>query len=668
MSPTSSTGDWPLYAQAAWRHRLDVPPVAMHAAPDDSYLLVADVFGAVRSLDTASGQLRWERSFGMHSIHDVRATLAGAVVLLEEGRLVRLDSSTGATQWEAQVGALRSGFDATAEGGLVALSGAVHEIQGDEVRVGSEVTLWDKDGKPAGSTRLAHPVSRLRFTSSKGDLVCISPEGHVSFLKDGKVGRETQLGSSLQGLVTCLDGSLILTPAGTDGIHVLSATMHSLGVLEVSGPVEDVDVSEDGSSILVKERDGLIYLMDGRFRVRWRGRMERPLLRVDLAGDGSFAYAAEVTGDIHRFDFQAADSRRASLDVPPEAPTLSAALSFELEGSPVRQGLGRLGWLGDGAIAVLARPSQLLLCQPGQPKGRLVTLPFAAAHATPDPRSGRLALWSGRRLALATTGGALREVEGRAFSAVAFCTNGDLAVGSTSGQLRRLSASLEERWTARVGSAVLGVLPCASEDFLVVLCADGSLVKVDEQGRVVTTKELVASVLAQPDLVGDGEALEGAGAPRTDAGFWDRFGRTLAIRATPLGPLVFHGMGRVIQLDEGLSVLREAHLGLELADLRPAGDCYLAVGASGAALVLDPGLQPRGSFTLGSIGARPASRGSQTVIFDATEEAALLRSLDGAILRQAELYPAPRALAVSPDGARGATLLDTRLLVFDLDG
>ena len=29
----------------SWRFRLDVPPVSMHAAPDDSFLLVADVFG-----------------------------------------------------------------------------------------------------------------------------------------------------------------------------------------------------------------------------------------------------------------------------------------------------------------------------------------------------------------------------------------------------------------------------------------------------------------------------------------------------------------------------------------------------------------------------------------------------------------------------------------------
>lgn len=666
MSPTSMTGAWPLSAQLAWRYRLDVPPVAMHAAPDDSYLLVADVFGAVRCLDTSTGELRWERTFGMQSIHDVRATLAGAVVLLEDGKLLRLDASSGADQWKAEVGALRSGFDATADGRLVALSGAVHEVAGDEVKIGSEVTLWDGEGKSAGSVRLAHPVTRLRFTSERGDLVCTSPEGHVSFLKDGKLGRETQLGSSLQGLVTCLDGSLILTPAGTDGIHVLSANMQSLGVLEVSGPVEDVDVSEDGSSILVKERDGLIYLMDGRFRVKWRGRMERPVLRVDLAGNGAFAYAAEVTGEIQRFDFQAVEHSTAPVDVSAEAPTLPAPEAFELEGAQVRQGLGRLAYLGEGALAALARPSQLLLCRSGEGQATLLKLPFAAAHVTPDPAAGRAALWSGRRLVLVSKEGTLTEVEGRDFSAVAFCPGGEIAVGTTAGQVRRLSASLSERWSARVGSAVLAVMTSSGDNSLLVLCSDGSLAKVDGEGHVVATRELAASVVAQPDVVGDGDDLEGSDAPRSDGDFWERHGHTFALRSSPLGPLAFHGMGRVIQLDPSLDVLRESHLGLELSDLRPLGDGYLAIEASGTAVVLGPDFGLKHRFSLGTLQARPALAGGQARIFDATEENALLRDPDGTVRAKADLYPAPRAVAVSPDGKRGAALLDTRLLTFDL--
>jgi hypothetical protein len=52
-----------------------------------------------------------------------------------------------------------------------------------------------------------------------------------------------------------------------------------------------VDVSEDGSRVLVKERDGLVYLLDARFAPTWRGRMDRPVLRMDLAADGrSYVY------------------------------------------------------------------------------------------------------------------------------------------------------------------------------------------------------------------------------------------------------------------------------------------------------------------------------------------------------------------------------------------
>ena len=82
MSPDSSIGTWAVDASVSWRFRLDVPPVSMHAAPDDSFLLVADVFGTVRCLDTGSGEVRWERTFGMNNVHSVRATLGGCCTVL----------------------------------------------------------------------------------------------------------------------------------------------------------------------------------------------------------------------------------------------------------------------------------------------------------------------------------------------------------------------------------------------------------------------------------------------------------------------------------------------------------------------------------------------------------------------------------------------------------
>lgn len=667
MSPISSAGAWALDARVTWRHRLDVPPVAMHAAPDDSFVLVADVFGTVRCLATDTGKVLWTRSYGMHSIHDVRATLAGAVVLLEEGRLLRLDQASGTEQWEAQVGALRSAFDATADGQLVALSCAVHEVNDGEVSIGAEVTLWDGEGKAAGSIRLDHGVTRLRFTSERGDLVCVSSEGHVSFLKDGKIARETQLGSTLQGLVTCLDGSLILTSAGTDGIHVLSASMQSLGVLDVCGPVEDVDVSEDGSSILVKERDGLIYLLDGRFRIRWRGRMDRPVLRVDLAGNGSFAYSAETTGEIQRFDFHPVELPAVKVEVPEETRALPEAAAFELQGPTVRPGLGRLAHLGGGDLVVLPRPDVAVICRREGRQVTLLSLPFAVSHATPDPARGRVALWSSGQLQVVSPQGSVLDVGGRAFSALAF-SGDDLAVGTQEGHLRRLDGAGKERWNVRVGAAVLAVQACNSEDHLLALLADGSLVKVDGSGTVLANLEMGASVVAQPDVEGDGEALRGADGPKTGEVFWERYGRTFGLRMAPLGPLVFHGMGRILQLDPSLSVLSECHLKGEIRDVHPLGDGYLVLEAHRSAAVLDGSLKLLHRFPLGGVWAHAALGANGPVVFDADEEAVLLRGVDGTVLARTEVYPAPRAVTVSPEGNQGAALLDSRLLIFDLTG
>jgi len=667
MTPTSSIGNWAVDARVAWRYRLDVPPVAMHAAPDDSYLLVADVFGTVRSLDPGSGEVQWEQTYGMQNVHDVRATLGGAAILLEEGRLLRLDAQ-GKTRWEAQVGALRSGFDATADGSLMALSAAVHEVVDDTVRIGSEVSLWSGDGRPVGTLRLSRATTRLRFTSTGGDLVCSSPEGHVTFLKGKAVAREADLGSAVDGLVSCLDGSLILMPAGTDGIHVLSAAMQSLGVLDVGGPVEDVDVSEDGSAILVKERDGLIYLLDGRFHLKWRGRMERPVLRVDLAGDGSFAYAAESSGEVIRFDFQPQDYEPPKVALPEDAATAEPAAQWELPGVSVRAGLGRLAFLGTaGDIAVMPRPSQLMICRPGQASPQVHKLSTSAAHATADPYRGRLALWSANRAVLLDVQGATREIDAVALTALVFCPSGDLALGTATGVLRRLSTDGEERFKVRVGAGVLAVAQSVDETLL-VLCADGSLVKVDPLGEIVATHDFSRSVVASPDVEGSEEAegLQGTAEPLADVDFWDKFARTFLLRSTPQGPVLAHGRGRILRLDGQLNVTAETHLEQELAGVEPLGDGLLAVEASGMATALDASLQQTARMPLGSRMVRVGTGAKGPVLFDADNERVWIRSPDGAVLTQASVYPEPRALAVRADGTQGAVLLDTRLLVFGL--
>ena len=662
MSPDSSNGAWAVDESVSWRFRLDVPPVSMHAAPDDSFLLVADVFGTVRCLETASGEVRWERTFGMNNVHSVRATLDGTgTVLLEEGRLIRLNKD-GEDVWEASVGALRSAFDVSADGGLVALSAAVHEITDGEVKIGSKVTLYGEQGKWIEDVTLDHAVTRMRFTSERGDLVCTSPEGYVSFLKDRKLAKQTSLGSAVDGLVSCLDGSLILMPAGGDGIHVLSAAMQSLGVLEVSGTVEDIDVSEDGSTILVKERDGLIYLLDGHFRLRWRGRVQRPVLRVDLASDGSHAFIAESTGQVVRMDFEPAEGAR------PEAPAdtdgakeMKPVSEVELGGVPLRSGLGRVTCAGD-AVAVLPRPTQLLLVGDGASEPAKTELDFHAAHATSDANSPRLALWSNRRLSL-VDGEGQSAVSEQSVAAVTFCENGDLVVGTASGELHRYHSAGERRWSVRVGAGVIGAAQAPDGGPVVVLCADGCVSVVNTEGVIDATRELSAPAIAHPDMVA--ESAEGE-TPAGKQDFWSHYGRAYQLVMSRLGPVLYHGGGRVLLLDLRGAVAQEAHLGAELTAVHALGDQLLAVEASGQAVVLDGDLTLKNRFALSSRNALPAQLADAPVVLDHNDESVLLRDLEGNVIAYHAVYPPPRALAVSADGARAAVVLDTKLLVFDL--
>jgi len=662
MSPDSSNGAWAVDASVSWRFRLDVPPVSMHAAPDDSFLLVADVFGTVRCLETASGDVRWERTFGMNNVHSVRATLNGAgTVLLEEGRLIRLDQA-GEDVWEASVGALRSAFDVSADGGLVALSAAVHEITDGEVKIGSKVTLYGDGGQRLEDVALDHAVTRIRFTSDRGDLVCTSPEGYVSFLKDRKLAKQTNLGSALDGLVSCLDGSLILMPAGGDGIHVLSAAMQSLGVLEVSGTVEDVDVSEDGSSILVKERDGLIYLLDGHFQLRWRGRVRRPVLRVDLASDGSHAFIAESTGQVVRMEFEPTEGAVAQADADTNSSrSLEPLAEVELGGVPLRSGLGRSTCAGT-AVAVLPRPTQLLLVRDGATEPMETALDFHAAHATPDATSQRLALWSNRRLTL-IDGESQSPVSEQSVSAVAFCEGGDLVVGTASGEVHRYATAGNRRWSVRVGAGVIGAAQAPNEGPVVVLCADGCVSVVGTDGMVLATRELSAPTIAHPDVVAE---ATGGDVAIDEQDFWSHYGRAYQLVMSRLGPVLYHGGGRVLLIDLKCEVVQETHLGAELKAVHPMGDKLLVVEASGEAQVLAADLTVEAQFALSSSDALAAHLSGAPAVLDHSDESVLLRDLEGRIVAHHDVYPPPRALAVSSDGARAAVVLDTKLLVFDL--
>jgi len=663
---------WALAAREAWRYQLEVPPAALHAAPDDSYLLVGDVLGRVRCLDPGTGEVRWEREVGLENVKDLRATLAGPTVLLQDGRLQRLDFD-GNEVWEVQVGPLRAGFDATADGSRVAVSAPVHEVDEGEVRVGAEIALWDGDGHRVQVLRVDRTVGRIRFASEAGDLVTASAGGVLGYYAPSlAVKGEALLGSTPEGLVSCLDGSLILVPAGGDGVHVLTAAGKPVGVLPVAGVVEDVDVSENGTAILIKERDGLITLLDGGFRPRWQDRMTRPVLRVDLAADGKFVYVAESTGLVLRLDFEPAERSLPEIVVPGDTAKLEPAADWEIEGAPVRAGLGRLAFAGaEGAIAVLGRPSQVVLCTARGGACRGEALPRSVAHLTADPARARVALWSGQHLLLVEVEGSSLEMALEGVSAVAFLPGGDVAIGSAGGQVRRLASGLDvERYAVPVGAGVSAIAPGPGGDDLVVLCADATLRRLAADGALVATRDLARSSVANIDVVrgdGDGGALEGAAAPIDYAGFWADFARAYQLRATPGGLVVFHGSGRILRLGPDLDVQDEVRLDREILDVQPLGEGLLVVEGGALATVLDEGLGETARFALGSAQAVALRCADGPVILDASQDAVWLRGANGAVLAEAQVYPAPRALAVAPNGKDAAVLLDTRILQFSVD-
>ncbi len=387
------------------------------------------------------------------------------------------------------------------------------------------------------------------------------------------------------------------------------------------------------------------------------------MLRVDLASDGSHAFIAESTGQVVRMDFAAA------ADAPTAAPAktdttraIEPVAEMELGGVPLRAGLGRTTCAGD-ALAVLPRPTQLLLVAAGATEPAITELDFHAAHATPDPANARLALWSNRRLTLVDAEGqsALSE---QSVAAVTFCDGGDLVVGTASGELHRYNSAAERSWSVRVGAGVIGAAQAPDQGPIVVLCADGCVTVVGGDGMIQATRELSAPAMANADVVA--ETAEGD-ANASDQDFWSHYGRAYQLVMSPLGPVLYHGGGRVLLLNLKGEVHRETHLSAELKAVYPmaTGDKLLAVEATGKAAVLNAELEVDARFALSSTAALAARLGDTPVVLDHNEEYLLLRDLEGNVVAHHAVYPPPRALAVSPDGTRAAVVLDTKLRQFD---
>lgn len=289
---------------------------------------------------------------------------------------------------------------------------------------------------------------------------------------------------------------------------------------------------------------------------------------------------------------------------------------------------------------------------------------------TADPHRARVALWSGQHLLVLEAGGDRRSVIVEATSAVTFLADGGVAIGTAGGRVRLLSSDLEqERYAMPVGAGVAALAAFPGEEELVVLCADGTLRRLSGQGEVIATRDLARSSVANPDVVAGSagsDGLEGSSAPREDASFWTDFARAYRVLATPSGLIVFHGSGRILRLDPDLEAQAETRLDREILRVEPLGDGLLVIEGGAVATVLDAELGESARFALGSAQARTLHGAGGPMILDASEEAVWLRGPDGAILAEAPVYPAPRALAAGPDGQAAAVLLDTRILLFRL--
>ncbi len=263
--------------QPLWIFRSPAPYDLAAPIVDNGIVYTADLTGHVTALNARSGQVIWQRSFGVgikltpssYDGHIFVGTLDGSTPSARS-TLMALDPRTGATQWQASI-------DGGLHGSPVAISG----------RLFVPVTLGDPG--------YCHPGGVYLFDEKTGN-------SGVSWLTGGSVasdGGAVWSPLSYDGARiyfgtgnTCVD-----TPQTSNAVVALDTSTALAWSFQTSSPVTDDDVGggvlQSGGTAYVTGKNGNIYALDpASGNLRWQRALGSP------DEDGSYSTPAVAAGTL----------------------------------------------------------------------------------------------------------------------------------------------------------------------------------------------------------------------------------------------------------------------------------------------------------------------------------------------------------------------------------
>ncbi|APW59431.1 hypothetical protein [Paludisphaera borealis] len=186
---------------------------------------------------------------------------------------------------------------------------------GRYVAVGSRlgaVTLVNRHGRAAGRIETIQAIAHLCFVPDRPFIVGAAAFGMLAGVEleasktpgrlDPEVVWQDRLMSNVGRLTVSGDGSMILASCFTHGIQRFDLNGRNEGSYHLGGTVSHAIPDFPGRSIAAATLEGELAIMNSAGNVRWRTRLARPVIALEIDPLGRYVIHGSSTGEITRLD------------------------------------------------------------------------------------------------------------------------------------------------------------------------------------------------------------------------------------------------------------------------------------------------------------------------------------------------------------------------------
>jgi hypothetical protein len=217
---------------------------------------------------------------------------------------------------------------------------------GRYLAVGTRLSLmhmFNRYGRPAGRLETMQPLSHLCFVpghalaigaAAFGMLVGVALEpGGTGGRLEPEIVWNDRLMSNVGRLALNGDGGMVLASCYTLGIQRFDLKGRNEGSYHLGGTVSHAVPDFPGRTIAAATLEGELAVMNSAGNVRWRTRLPRPVVALEIDPLGRFLIYGHATGEIVRLDLFGGKPGRPTASVAPRPATSSRGAVRSATGS-----------------------------------------------------------------------------------------------------------------------------------------------------------------------------------------------------------------------------------------------------------------------------------------------------------------------------------------------